>query len=449
MSMDKTFAIVTIGCKLNQFDSEELREALLRRGWRHRRPEEGARFFVINSCTVTGRSDARCRNAVRRTRRLAPDAVIAVTGCYAETQPAALEAMREVDIVVGNGMKRSLPTIMEAVAAGSDTREAAAAAASLPGSGALPIERFFDHSRAFVKVQDGCDARCSYCIVPRARGPGRSVPVSAVLRQIEILAGNGYREIVLTGIHIGRYGADLDPRETLASLVGAILERTAMPRIRLGSIEPTEVSPALLSLLGSSDRIAPHLHVPLQSGDDAILAAMGRPYRAADFRERIEAVARARSDAAIGTDLIVGFPGESEAHFSNTLSLVRDLPVDYFHVFTFSPRPLTPAASMPGGVSPDDRKSRSERLIELGEAKWRAFLRSQVGTVQTALVEGRARPGSRALTGTYCEVYIDGGSVEPGALVPVRIERLSRGRLHGAALDGRGSSGAAAGGGGR
>jgi len=246
--MEKTFSILTMGCKLNQFDSEWIREALLRRNWEYRRFGEGARCYIINSCTVTGRSDARCRNAVRRTRRAAPEAFIIVTGCYAETAPGRLEAMNEVDLVLGNGDKRSLPAVLDRLAAqGRVGLPDEADGVFVDGeTESILITGFLDHARAFVRVQEGCNASCSYCIVPRARGGSRSVPAETVLDQVRLLRENGYNEIVLTGIHIGRYGADFDPPQTLASLVESILERTDTPRIRLSSIEPTEVTPGLL-----------------------------------------------------------------------------------------------------------------------------------------------------------------------------------------------------------
>jgi threonylcarbamoyladenosine tRNA methylthiotransferase MtaB len=435
-SMEKTFSIITIGCKLNQFESEYIREALQRRDWVYRRFEDGACFYIINSCSVTGRSDARCRNAVRRTRKSAPGSFIVVTGCCAETQRERLEAIPEIDLVLGNDAKPSIPAILDEVAG---RRELSVAAAPGAVPGAAPgeercIERFLDHSRAFVKIQDGCDAACSYCIVPRARGSSRSIPREKVLSQVRILHDNGYHEIVLTGVHIGRYGADLRPASTLVSLVEEILGRTGSLRIRLSSIEPTEVTPELLALMRRTERVAPHFHIPLQSGDDRILAAMNRPYRAADFRDLISEIAGARDGIAIGTDVIVGFPGETDEHFERTYSLVGNLPLCYVHVFGFSPRPLTPAAAMGGAVSAVVKKARSSRLLELGRIKRGAFLESQIGTRHESIVEGtrpRASSFVRALTGNYCDVFIPGAGLRAGSLVSIRIERMTRGNLYG------------------
>ncbi|MFA4949175.1 MAG: tRNA (N(6)-L-threonylcarbamoyladenosine(37)-C(2))-methylthiotransferase MtaB [Candidatus Krumholzibacteriia bacterium] len=439
--MEKTFSTITIGCKLNQFETEWIREALIRRNWRFRRFEDGAAICIINSCTVTARSDARCRKAARRAKRTNPCSFVVVTGCYAETQRESLEGMREVDLVLGNGEKSSIPAIIDAIAERERgdlpaDRQATSRSETPEQS---EIDRFLDRSRAFVKVQEGCNAFCSYCIVPRARGPSRSVPVAAILDQVAILQENGYHEVVLSGVHIGRYGADLDPPGTLAELIEAILERASAVRVRLSSIEMNEVTPRLLDLVQATDRLAPHLHIPLQSGDDRILEAMNRSYRASGFRSKIEEIARVRDRIAIGTDIIVGFPGETEACFENTFELVRELPISYFHVFGFSPRPQTPAAAMGGTVDPDRRRERSGRLIELGKAKKRAFLESHVGSTQLALVQGPVHQRVslvHSLTGTYCEVLLPKEIGVRGFLVPVRVSRFSRGTLFGTPLEG-------------
>jgi threonylcarbamoyladenosine tRNA methylthiotransferase MtaB len=439
-TMDKTFSILTIGCKLNQFESECIRESLLRRNWCLQRMEDGAQFCIINSCTVTGRSDARCRNAVRRARRASPDTFIVVTGCYAETQPEKLSAMDEVDLVLGNGAKQDVPCILDAIAAGGHSGMFATADTPFHApADETAIECFHGHSRAFVKVQEGCSASCSYCIVPRARGPSRSVPPHRIRHQLQVLQNHGYHEIVLTGIHIGRYGADLTPPLTLATLVESIIDGTRDLRVRLSSIEPTEVTPRLLEIIASSDRIAPHLHIPLQSGDDVILEEMNRLYRARQFREVIEALSRARPDLALGTDVIVGFPGETEERFERTVALVRELPISYVHVFSFSPRPGTPAAVMAGRVSPEAKKRRSSRLIALSASKKHSFLKSQVGTVQLGLIEDLERAASsfaRCLTGTYCDVFVPRRNGVAGTLAHVRITHMARGNLYGVLVDG-------------
>lgn len=434
----RSFSITTLGCKLNQYESECIRQSLIRRKWIYRPFGDGASLYIINSCTVTGKSDSRCRNVVRKARRISPEATIIVTGCYAETQPEALERMPEVDIVVGNSEKGSIPMLVGDISKGRTVRGERAPQRNGGARSSAVIDTFLGHSRAFIKIQEGCNDRCSYCIIPRARGISRSVPFSDVLEQVEVLEKNGYREIVLAGVHIGRYGKDLRPEKTLTDLLRMLLEQTGSLRLRLSSIEVTEVTQELIDLIKRQERIAPHLHIPIQSGDDEILAAMKRPYGSQYFREKIEEVSAAEADIAIGTDIIAGFPGESDLNFGNTYNFVRDLPFSYFHVFSFSERPGTPAAEMPGEVSPEVKKRRSRKLIKLGKKKKAAFMKSRTGTRELALVQGplrRISKLSRAITGRYCEVFIRSAAGLEGRLVPVRITHYSRGRLYGIAED--------------
>lgn len=431
----KTFTIVTLGCKLNQYESECLRERLEKRRWTYRRFEEGASFYIINSCTVTGKTDARTRNFIRRARRAAPGATIIVTGCCAEIQPESLLSMNEVDFVLGNDEKPGIPEIMNGVAGGEHP---APHAAREPAPDA-PIDyhllgSFLDHSRAFIKVQEGCNASCSYCIIPAARGRSRSVPASFVVEQVRHLEQRGFDEVVLTGIHIGRYGFDLENGKNLAGLVDDILNGTNHVRLRLSSIEVTEVTDGLISLMCGTERLAPHLHVPLQSGDDGILAAMNRPYRTSFFRRTVEDLKSRIPTMAIGTDIIVGFPGEGEEHYRNTYRFARELPFSYFHVFNFSRRPGTRASAMSGQIAPEVRKRRSAKLIKLGNSKRRTFMKSNIGIDGHGLVQGPQSAFSRfsrALTGNYCEVFIRCPSRFTGKLVPITITHYSGGRLYG------------------
>ena len=274
-SLDKagpSFAITTLGCKLNQYESECIRQALVGKDWEFKAFGESADYYIINTCSVTARTDSRCRNAVRRARKAAPDSRIIVTGCYAETQPESLEKMAETDLVLGNMDKESIVDILERMAGRIQTDGSGTETAG------YDIAEFHEHSRAFIKIQEGCDSSCAYCIIPRARGRSRSVSTDKVLNQVRKLEKNGIEEIVLTGIHIGRYGKDLEQGDSLEGLVGRILDETSLPRVRLSSIEVNEVTDGLLSIISATDRLAPHLHIPLQSGDDGILEAMRRPY---------------------------------------------------------------------------------------------------------------------------------------------------------------------------
>jgi threonylcarbamoyladenosine tRNA methylthiotransferase MtaB len=428
IGMKPTFSITTLGCKLNQYESECIRQALVNRDWQFKSFGEKAEYYIINTCTVTGKTDARCRNAVRRAKKASPDSKVIVTGCYAETQPESLKMMPETDLVIGNDGKNSIISILEELAGANDEISVSEKIES------FEITEFHEHARAFIKVQEGCDSSCTYCIIPRARGRSRSVPEEQVGQQVRKLEVSGIEEIVLTGTHIGRYGMDLSADITLDRLIRNILDRTDKLRIRLSSIEVNEVSDEIIDLIIETERLAPHLHIPLQSGDDQILMAMNRPYNTSFFRNRIESI-RCRSDGiGLGTDIITGFPGEDEASFSRTIAYMKSLPLTYFHVFAFSRRPDTPAASMDGQVDPVARKRRSRKLIDLGKFKKREFMRSLAGRAELAVIQGKAKRYSKfstALTGSYCEVSVDSPSSLIGKLARVDITHYSRGRLYG------------------
>ena len=430
LRIEKTFSITTLGCKLNQFESECIRQELIRLGWECRDFGTKVSFSIINTCTVTGKTDSRCRNAVRRAKRASPESLVMVTGCYAEVTPKALETMSEVDFVVGNNRKGSIPQKLERLAGNrSDPALESSSEILLYG-----IDNFNKHSRAFIKVQEGCDSSCTYCIIPRARGSSRSIPRDDVIAQVIRLENNGIEEVVLTGIHIGRYGYDLPGSMKLDTLVSDILSHTDKVRLRLSSIEMNEVSDGILSLMVSSERLASHLHIPLQSGDDDILKAMNRSYTTSGFKAKIDAVKKSSMDISIGTDIITGFPGETDSMFRNTRNFLKALPFAYFHVFAYSRRPGTPADTMNDQVSPEMKKSRSRKLIRLGKKKKFEFMRSRTGKKEIVLVQGKAKRYSRfltGLTGNYCEVSLKAPCSKYGQLCPVDVTHYSRGRLYG------------------
>ncbi|MBN2184567.1 MAG: tRNA (N(6)-L-threonylcarbamoyladenosine(37)-C(2))-methylthiotransferase MtaB [Candidatus Krumholzibacteriota bacterium] len=429
--MEKSFAITTLGCKLNQYESECIRHDLEQHGWKRRSFDSQVDFYIINTCTVTAKTDARCRNAIRRARRRNPDSKILVTGCYAQTQPEKLEKMKEVDFVFDNIKKGFITGFLEDY---MNERETGDPAAKHISSLEIDIDSFTEHSRAFIKVQDGCDSHCSYCIIPEARGSSKSISPEDVIRKVKCLADNNYEEIVLTGIHIGRYGRDLENRVDLADLIESILNESDRLRIRLSSIEPNEVTGKLADMIIGNRRVASHLHIPLQSGDDEILEAMRRPYSTKKYRKLIVDLKERSGDVIIGTDIIVGFPGETDRHFKNTYSFLKGLPIDYFHVFSYSKRPGTPASRMKMQVEPSDKKTRSRKLIRLGNRKKRDFMRNTIGKHELALIQGPARKYSRfstCLTGNYCEVKIKCPLEMTGKLAEINITHYSRGRLYG------------------
>ncbi len=342
--MKTTFSIVTLGCKTNQFESAAVAEQLQRAGYRRVEFESGADLVVVNTCTVTAATDAQSRNLIRRAQRLNPKARVVVTGCYAQVDPHSVRQLPGVSLVLGNEEKNSLAAHLE-----SSRREGEIRVDDIRASTTikpLSLSRFDRRSRAFVQIQNGCDAFCSYCIIPYARGRSRSVATAAVIGQVEKLSAAGYPEVVLTGIHIGRYGHDLQPRTDLLELLRRIESSRFSGRLRLGSIEPTELPEELLAYIAANPWICPHFHIPLQAGTDDILRSMNRHYSIAHYRNLLNAIRAGQPDAAIGLDIIVGFPGESERHFSATRQLLEDLPFSHLHVFPFSRRPGTPAAAM-------------------------------------------------------------------------------------------------------
>ena len=425
----RTAAIATLGCKTNQFESAALHESLAAAGYEIVPFDAGADLVVVNTCTVTAATDAQSRNLIRRAHRLNAGCRVVVTGCYAQVDPTALQALPGVTLVLGNEEKRDL---LRHLAAGEGLVVSASRAATAVRPPALA--GFAGRSRAFVQIQNGCDAFCSYCIIPYARGPSRSVPTADILAQIARLTPD-YAEIVLTGIHIGGYGADLQPATTLLDLVRTIAAETDVRRLRLGSLEPTEIPPALIETVAGSPMICPHFHIPLQAGDDAVLQRMNRHYDSAFFRELVGQIHVRLPEAAIGLDVIAGFPGETAAEFANTCRLLEELPISHLHVFPFSRRPGTPAATMPGQVPAAEIKARAALLRAIGAAKEEAFARRFVGRTVAVVVEGGQGKGlRRGLSGNYLTVRFSGGEGREGDLLPVRVTGWSAGALTGEAL---------------
>lgn len=378
----KRVAIATLGCKTNQFESAAMIEQFGKAGYAVVPFTQPADIYVVNSCTVTARTDAETRRLIRRARRLNPMARVVATGCYAQVASGELEQMPELDSVLGNREKQDIIGLVET---GQSRVSDISGELSV---GPLKLESFAEHTRAFLQAQNGCNSFCAYCIVPYARGRSRSVPLEEVLQGVRTLAANGYREVVLTGIHLGAYGLDLNPAGSLTDLVRRIDAEGLAPRLRIGSVEPNELSDELLALMANSEIICPHLHLPLQSGSDSVLARMGRRYSAVFFRDLMSRISTALPQAFIGADVIAGFPGESDAEFNETLQLVKELPFSDLHVFPYSSRKGTKAAGMPGQVPANVIKQRAELLRNCAALKKEAFLRKQVGRRLQVLVQG-------------------------------------------------------------
>lgn len=432
-------AVATLGCKINQYDSAVIQDRL--EGARHTLVpfDRPADCYIINACTVTDRADWEARQLVRRARRLSPRARVLVTGCYAQVSPREVARVPGVDFVVGLNRLDDLLRFVggpcgpdeNRIAVGDVTKER-----RVPVLGARELP---GHTRAFLKIQEGCDYSCTYCIIPAARGRSRSVPPREVLRQLRILSDAGFVEVVLTGIHLGGYGRDLEPRIDLTSLVQEILESGLISRLRLSSLDPREVPDRLLKLMARSEGLCPHLHVCLQAGDDRVLKRMRRNYDTAYYRDLLAKARELLPDAALGSDIIVGFPGESEEEFARSMEFLESVPLTYFHVFPYSVRSGTAAADLPDPVPPEIKKERARLARELGAKKRREFYSRFIGRRVAVLVESSVDRSSSAHRGhsrNYLPVLVQAGPDLINREVGVAIEGLERGWLRGRVVEG-------------
>ena len=420
----KTFFITSLGCKVNQFESESIAQALESEGFSQvGNPSDDAAVCIINTCTVTGKAAMQSRQAIRRAIRNYPGAQIVVTGCYAQTEPEQIAAIQGVHRIVGHGDKHRIcdwvthETFPEKIICRNVYEEHSfAEMPAVPGS----------RTRAFLKIQDGCGAFCTYCIVPHSRGPSRSLPIARVLDAMRRLRDAGVKEVVLTGIHLGCYGADLDPGSSLLHLLEQLRKTAIIDRIRLSSIEPNEITPEIIELIRDWEGFCPHFHIPLQSGDDGVLSRMHRPYTRELFKNLVHTIRETLPHAAIGADLLMGFPGEDQRAFENTYRLIEQLPITYLHVFPYSPRPQTPAATFAHQVSESEKRDRCRLLRELGNEKKHRFYMSFVGKQLDVLVEGK-QEGTRlkGTTSNYIPVMFEGQAHLKNRVVRVVIREVT------------------------
>jgi threonylcarbamoyladenosine tRNA methylthiotransferase MtaB len=405
-----TIAVVTLGCKVNQFESEALIDTLEQRGYALTSFEEGADITIINTCTVTHRADFQSRQMVRRAFRYNPNSLIIVTGCYPQVDPDAFSKMKGVLYLLGNGEKREIPDLLPLMQKGESPRVRVGDIQKETFFSETPLHSFHRHTRAFLKVQDGCNAYCSYCIVPHARGRSRSLQPERVVENLKMLKERGFKEVVFTGIHLGVYGLDFNPPFPLEKLITQLEREETPDRIRLSSIEPRDFSPELISALSQSKKICPHLHIPIQSGDDEILKKMDRDYDPPFLSDLIQDLHRKIPNLSIGADVIVGFPGEAEEKFMHTYRLVESLPLSYLHIFPFSRRKGTPAFQFPQRVDGKEIKKRAEAMRELGKKKRQAFYRRFLNQELSVLVEDRKEKETgrwKGLSRNYIPVLID------------------------------------------
>lgn len=429
-----SFFVENFGCRATQADGAAIERQLLERGMARGVSAVEAEVVVLNTCTVTASADQDARAAIRRIRRANPGAQIVVTGCYAQRAPEEISKLDGVSLVVGNSHKHSIADSLASRSfvplASIEVRSEAApvvigdifAHTELMAAPVFDKESAAERTRPNLKIQDGCNNRCSFCVIPYVRGKSRSLTLDAVLREVDALAEAGYQEIVLSGINLGRWGIDLRPRLRFEELLRVVLERTAIPKVRISSVEPMDWSNELIAIVAESPRVCKHAHVPLQSGSDFILRKMHRRYRPWHYADRIERVRAEMPQAAIGADVMVGFPGETEAHFEETRSFVEKLPFTYLHVFTYSSRPGTASAGMAQQVPMQVARERNKVLRELIARKKAAFLRSLVGSdVEVVTLTVQSADSTEALTDNYQKLRLAGRHAS-NRLVRVRVE---------------------------
>jgi len=452
-----SFFVENFGCRATQADGAAIERRFQERGLVRAGTPAQAEIVVLNSCTVTAAADQDARSAIRRIRRENPACQIVVTGCYAQRAPQEVASLPGVSRVIGNSHKHQLVEIVAdslppKALANVGTQTGFVSLSSLTANVqsqvfvsdifahtellAAPV---FDHTghgadhnrtRPNLKVQDGCDNRCSFCVIPYVRGQSRSLPLNQILAEVNALVDWGYREVVISGINLGRWGRDLLAQGLyFEDLIRAILSRTSLEKLRISSVEPMDWSDELIDLVARSPRIAKHAHVPLQSGSDRVLRAMHRKYRPWHYREKLGKLRAAMPTAAIGADVMVGFPGETKADFEETRLLIEELPITYLHVFTYSPRPGTPAAAMRIQVPVQIARERNRILRDLGAEKKLEFMRSFAGnTVEAITLDAFDGESTEALTDNYLKVRLT-GQHEANRWLKVQVKQIADGTL--------------------
>ena len=432
-----SFFVENFGCRATQADGAAIERQLLDRGLARSATAEGAEVVVLNTCTVTASADQDARAAIRRIKRANPEAQIVVTGCYAQRAPEEISKLDGVSLVVGNSHKHALPELTASLVSRAFVPLASIVVSAAPvvigdifahtelmAAPVFDSESAAERTRPNLKIQDGCNNRCSFCVIPYVRGKSRSLSLDAVLREVDALAEAGYKEIVLSGINLGRWGNDLRPRMRFEELLRVILAKTGIPKIRISSVEPMDWSNELIAIVAESPRVCKHAHVPLQSGSDRILRQMHRRYRPWHYADRLQRLRAAMPSAAIGADVMVGFPGETDAHFEETRVFIKELPFTYLHVFTYSSRPGTPSATMAGQVPVHTARERNKVLRDLVAAKKQAFLLSLVGTeLEAVTLTVQSAEHTEALTDNYQKLKLVGNHAS-NRMVRARVEAV-------------------------
>ncbi|WP_301860120.1 tRNA (N(6)-L-threonylcarbamoyladenosine(37)-C(2))-methylthiotransferase MtaB [uncultured Megasphaera sp.] len=430
-----TIAFATLGCRVNQYDTDSMRGLFLARGFSDADFNGIADVYVINTCSVTQMGEKKSRQLIRRAKKNNPQSVVVVTGCYAQLSPELLAAMEGVDAVVGTNEKKGIVSIVQQLLQHRGTQTVQAVHNVMKDNEFEEIPLYpsaVEHTRADLKIQEGCNNFCTYCIIPYTRGGLKSRHPDAVVAEAKRLLQFGFKEIVLTGIHLGAYGRDLPEKPSLALILRRLLAETDVPRIRMGSVESLEVDEDLIAVINSSERICPHLHLPLQSGSNTILKAMNRQYTAEEYEALLTTLRSRIHGLTVSTDLILGFPGETDALFQETMTLLKRLQFSHIHAFPYSPRQGTPAAIMKDQVEQAVKKQRVELVNTLSERQKATLLQQMIGQTVHVLIEQQDGDRGEGFSENYervCVCGLQGNQV--GSIVAVRLERADEHRLTG------------------
>ncbi|HWR08273.1 tRNA (N(6)-L-threonylcarbamoyladenosine(37)-C(2))-methylthiotransferase MtaB [Sporomusa sp.] len=436
-------AFTTLGCKVNQFETEVMEGLFKSKGYKVVGFDEQADVYVINTCSVTNLGEKKSRQLIRRAGRQNSAAIIAVAGCYSQVSPEQVARIPGVDVIVGTQDRARIVELVEAAAANNRTTQVNAVTDIMQAKEFEDIPLFSKpgRTRAFLKIQEGCTNFCTYCIIPYARGPLRSRPLASIAAETEKLVAAGFTEIVLTGIHLGAFGRDLSGSEREITLVDAVKTvltagNTGLIRLRLGSLESVEVPDSLIALIQIDQRLCPHLHLPLQSGDDRVLKAMNRHYTTAEYRDLLNGIKARVPSIAITTDIIVGFPGETEEMFNSTLAFVNTMAFAKIHVFPYSLRTGTPAAGFAGQVSEAEKKRRVQRLQQIADRQTIEFYQSFINQKLEILFENNENKGLiSGLSGNYLRVYACGGQDNIGKIQSVILKQIQEDGLFGEIIE--------------
>lgn len=442
MATPKSVAFHTLGCKLNFSETSGIRQMFEKEGYHTVGFDEYADIYILNTCSVTDFADRKCRYAVRQAKKKSPDARIVVIGCYAQLKPKEISEIEGVDLVLGAAEKFNIIHYIDSLEHQPKGGQIKAGAINEVTS-FISSYSLGDRTRTFLKVQDGCDYKCSFCTIPLARGKSRSDTIENVLANIEQIANKGIKEIVLTGVNLGDFGNGTEVIEGIRpqknalfiDLAKAIDQYPGVERYRISSIEPNLCTDEVISFVAHSHKFAKHFHMPLQSGSNKILGLMKRRYKRELYAQRVQRIKALMPDACIGVDVIVGFPGETREDFLDTYAFLNALPVDYLHVFTYSERPNTPAAEMPGTVDMGIRRERNEMLRILSEKKKHAFYQSQLGTIREVLFEEGDDLQCYGFTDNYVKITAPRTLVEPNTIKKVQLTEILENGLMGITLN--------------